>query len=235
MSHKEGYDPLNSRAEQVFQRLGIPYVTVFARDLRDYPAICEFLGEVLNEPERGRAMADYVRGALADAEKLVVLVPPEERPRVYYAVGPDGLTTANRNSYHTVLLKLAGNVNVHVNEQLPDNTGMYEKLSLEHVLNYNPDIIFVYDKVFYDSVYDNPNWQSIEAVKKHKVYYYPRGPFIWCDRPPSIMGAIGLKWTLSKLYPEHYDIDIVAEAREFYRRFLWAELSYTEMERLMNP
>lgn len=235
MGHKDDYDPVNSRAEQVFNRLGIPYVTVFAKDLRDYPAVCEFLGEVFNAPTRGRAMADYVRGALADAARLVAEVPPAKRPRVYYAVGLDGLTTANQNSYHAVLLKIAGNVNVHVNEQLPDNTGMYEKLSLEHVYSYDPDIVFVYDKLFYDQVYANPNWQRIKAVRDRKVYYYPRGPFIWCDRPPSIMGAIGLKWTLTKLYPEHYDIDIVAEAQKFYQDFLWADISYAEMEQIVNP
>jgi iron complex transport system substrate-binding protein len=98
---------------------------------------------------------------------------------------------------------------------------------------YNPDVIIAQEKVFYDKVFKDARWQRVKAVREGRVYLVPRQPFNWFDRPPSFMRFIGLKWLMSRLYPEQYRIDIVREARDFYRLFLGVEVSDAEMREII--
>lgn len=227
-------DPLASRAEETLAQIA-PCVYIYARDLRDYPAAYAFLGDILGLGERANQLTAYIENTLAEAETVVAKVKPEQRPKVYYAEQLDGLSTENAQSYHAALLKLAGDVNVHRKLSFKSSVLGYEKLSLEQVMAYNPDFILAYHKVFFGSVYNNPGWRQVKAVKNKNVLWIPRGPYNWFDRPPSFMGALGLKWLLANLYPQHYDIDLVTEAVEFYRLFLWSEVSETQMQKIIWP
>lgn len=228
-------DAAQDRTLNALNRTGIPYVFVVARDLTDYPAAYEFLGALLGEEERAKELAAYIRNALKDAAEVAAKVPPAQRPKVYYAELFDGLSTENADSFHTFLLKLAGDVNVHRENLSPVTTMGWEKVSMEQVLAYNPDFILAFEPVFYQNVYKNPAWRHIKAVQNKKVLWIPRGPFNWFDRPPSFMGALGLKWLLANFYPNEYPLDVVEEARSFYRLFLNYDLSYEEMYRLVYP
>lgn len=224
-----------ARVQSALERTGIPYVYVSVRDLEDYPAAYEFLGELLGQKERAAALADYIRNAIADVERVVAQVLPEKRPKVYYAEQFDGLSTENAQSFHTHLLKLTGDVNVHRESLSPVTTMGWEKISLEQVIAYNPDFILVFEPMFYQSVYKSPGWKHIKAVQNKNVLWIPRGPFNWFDRSPGFMGALGLKWLLANFYPEQYPLDVVAEAKDFYRLFLNYDLTYDEMQRLIYP
>jgi len=46
---------------------------------------------------------------------------------------------------------------------------------------------------------------------------------------------LGLKWLTNILYPREYKIDIIKEARDFYRLFLGVELSRDEMKKVIYP
>ena len=226
---------LEARVQSALERTGIPYVYVVARDLADYPAAYRFMGELLNQRERAEELAGYIEGALADAGRVVAQVPPEKRPKVYYAEQFDGLSTENAQSFHTHLLMLAGDVNVHRKSLSPVTTMGWEKISLEQVIAYNPDFILAFEPMFYQSVYNHPGWKNIKAVQNKNVLWIPRGPFNWFDRPPGFMGALGLKWLLANFYPAQYPLDVVAEAQGFYRLFLNYDLTYDEMQRLIYP
>jgi iron complex transport system substrate-binding protein len=130
------------------------------------------------------------------------------------------------------LLRLAGGINVH--KCVARNPYGLEKISLEQVLVYNPQVILAFDKGFYRKVFKDPLWRNIRAVQAGRVYLIPEEPINWFDRPPSFMRFIGLKWVLNRLYPNQYRIDIVKEAREFYRLFLGVEASEGEMKKLVG-
>lgn len=227
-------DPLAGRAEETLQQMA-PCVYVYARDLSDYPATYGFLGEILGLESRATALTAYIGDTLGRAAAVVNQVPPEQRPKVYYAEGLDGFSTEDAESYHTTLLKLAGDLNVHRKLVFkPDSLG-YERLSLEQLLKYDPDFILAADAAFYASVYENRLWQRLKAVQNQKVLWIPRGPYNWFDRPPGFMGALGLQWLLSNLYPVHYVIDIEAEAINFYELFLWIKPTPEQIRAIINP
>lgn len=225
-----------ARAEEILRKTGIPYVYITSRDLDDYPAAYEFLGALLGYEERAAVLAAYICEALSEAEAVVAKVPPALRPKVYYAEQLDGLSTENAESFHTSLLKMAGDVNVHRQKSgQPQDVLGYEKLTLEDLMAYNPDFILAYEPTFYAQIYKNQSWKHIKAVQNKNVLWIPRGPHNWFDRPPSYMRVLGLKWLLAHLYPEHYQIDIEAEAIAFYKLFLFWEATPVQMRTIINP
>lgn len=228
----------DSRSITAVEKLHVPYVFSYAKDLTEYPAAYEFLGDAMGVPERGKILADYIQNAMDEAAAVTAQVPPEKRPKVYYAGGVDGLTTVSQDCTHGAIFRLAGDVGVHktVNKNASiTGEGFHEKISFEQVMAYDPDVLVVMDPMFYDAVYKSVQWRQIKAVQNKRVLLAPRGPFNWVDRPPSFMGALGLKWFLAELYPEQYPIDIVAEAIEFYKLFLWSDVSEAEMRAKIYP
>ena len=110
-----------------------------------------------------------------------------------------------------------------------------QKISMEQVLVYDPQVIVSHEALFFDYVYTHPKWKSIRAVRNRRVYRIPRHPFNWFDRPPSFMRLMGIHWLMHQLYPDLYPIDLVAETRKFYRLFLQVELDETEAKILLQP
>ena len=113
----------------------------------------------------------------------------ENRVRVYYAEGTDGLSTERSQSFHAELIPLAGGINVHQGTAL-DHYGM-EKISMEQLLLYDPEVILIKEKSFFDHIFTDPRWQNLRAVKEHRVYLIPFEPFNWFDRPPSYHAGAG--------------------------------------------
>lgn len=223
---------LSSKVNEHLKVLKSPVIEMTVDTLPEYPEAFLRAGRILGREERARRLSDYCGKTLAEAAAIVDRLPREKKVSVYYAEGTDGLSTECNTSRHVELLRLAGGINVH--KCVARNPYGLEKISLEQVLVYNPQVILAFDKGFYRKVFKDPLWRNIRAVKTGRVYLIPEEPINWFDRPPSFMRFIGLKWVLNHLYPNQYRIDIVKEAREFYRLFLGVEISEGEMKALIG-
>ena len=223
---------INARFEQVFRQLKIPVVQVRIDSLRDYPAAFTFLGSLLQREKRAAKLRSYAEETLRSVDHSVVSIKPEQRPTVYYAEGQDGLATERDSSFHAELIGLAGGRNVHRGEAL-DHYGM-EKISMEQVMFYNPQIMLVQDDPFLGAVGRDPRWKSIKAVRDGRIYRIPRTPFNWFDRPPSFMRLLGLRWLTNRLHPDLYRFDAAAETRRFYRLFLGIDLSRKDLDEILH-
>ncbi|NVN92120.1 MAG: ABC transporter substrate-binding protein [Desulfuromonadales bacterium] len=224
--------PINPKMEENMKKLGIPYAYATAASLSDYPDVFLFLGRFLNREKRAKKLSDYSRRVLSSVDAAVKRVPEGKRPKVYYAEGVDGLQTECDDSIHVELLKRAGDTDVH-RCHTASHMGM-EKISLEQIMIDDPDVILVQEKLFFEKVFKDPAWQRIRAVRQGKVFLIPRTPFNWFDRPPSFMRILGLQWVTNLLYPKEYPLDVIREAREFYRLFLGVEVSEQDMHRIMG-
>ncbi len=212
--------------------LGAPGVYAMDETINDYVEIFRFLGKALAREERGNALADYTQKVFDEVNATVATIPEEARPTVYYAEGLDGLATECDDSIHVQLLRLAGDVDVH-RCHTSSHKG-FEKLSMETLLQYNPDVILVQEKQFYDRIYSMPTWKHIKAVQNKRVYFIPKAPFNWFDRPPSFMRILGLQWLMIRLYPEVYKKDLTATTKRFYELFLNVTLSDKQVAALLE-
>lgn len=214
---------VNRKMEADMANLGIPLVFMTINRIEDYGRGLKFLGKLLNREERAGKLADYGEKALREVAAVTKAVHPGKRISVYYAEGPDGLYTECDTSQHAELIPLVGARNVH---RCETKTGYgMERISLEQVILNNPDVIFIQEKDFYNRIRQDQRWHQIKAVRNSRVFIIPKAPYNWFDRPPSYMRYLGVKWVMTRLYPDLYQIDIIGEIKIFYRLFLGLDLT----------
>jgi iron complex transport system substrate-binding protein len=229
------YPPMISRSktEKEFQRIGIPVVFLRLDLLSDWPVAMRFTGKLLGLSAETEPKAQYIERALTRLSDLIGSVPEDQRPRVYYAEGTDGLATDCHHSLHAEAIELAGGYNVYRCE--PKNHKGLERISIEQVLAFDPDIIIVQDLTALESLRNDARWQAVRAVRANHIHTVPRWPHNWLDRPPSFMRALGAQWLANLFYPDRYPLDLKQEIRDFYRLFFDVALSDAEIDDLLNP
>jgi len=191
------------------------------------------LGDLLGQGERGEELAAWTEEQVETIRRRVAQIPPEQRPRVYYARGPAGLETALSGSINVEVLDLLDVTNV-AGEAL--GRGGLASVSMEQLLAWDPEVIVTVDPLFAERVHQDPRWQQVSAVREGRVYLAPRAPFPWIDFPPGPNRLIGLPWLASLLYPEIFPAGALEEkVRDFYRLFYHREPATQEVEALLQP
>ena len=205
------------KIEQTLEPLGMPVFYVSLETLSEYPTAFRLLGELLGRRERAAELSAYCQRTLDQAAALRAGLKEEEKVTVYYAEGAQGLNTECDTSIHAELISLCGGRNVHH----CSTTTVYgmEKVSLEQVIAYDPQVILAHDAKFLAMVGSDPRWKDVRAVRDGRIYRIPRVPFNWFDRPPSFMRFLGARWLMHRLYPQRHPVDLVRETREFFRLF----------------
>ena len=221
-----------AKLEAKMATIGLPVVFVDVRRIADYPAGIEFLGKLLGREAHAQRMSAYATRVLAEVGKVVAAIPADQRVQVYYAESADGLATESDGSFHTDAITLAGGDIVHHGD-LKTHQGM-EKVSLEQVLLYDPEVIISQEPDFVTNVYKDIRWKDVKAVVNHRIYTIPRSPFDWIDRPPSVMRIMGVQWLAHLFYPEHYPIDIRKEVKDFHKLFMGVELTDADVDQLLK-
>jgi iron complex transport system substrate-binding protein len=183
-------------------------------------------------PERAELLASTIETMLDDVAGRVAPLAPEERPRVYYARGPEGLDTALTGGSNAEALDF-----VRVENVAGAAIGRSGRatVSLEQVLAWDPEIIVTIDPIFYGDVFGDPRWAGISAVREKRVYLAPQFPFPWVDFPPSVNQVLGVRWLAGVLYPELFPGPLGPIARHFYSLFYHRDLTDEELARLLEP
>jgi len=225
-------DAANSKFVESMASMPFPLVAVRLGSILEYPEALRFVGDMTNRRERGETLGRHAQTVIDEAKAIVAKIPENNKVRVYYAEGTDGLSTERAASLHAELIPLAGGVNVHQGEEV-DHYGM-EKISMEQLLLYDPEVILVKEKTFFATVHADARWRNLKAVKTKRVYLIPYEPFNWFDRPPSFMRLLGIKWLLNLLHPDLYPVDMAAETRSFYRLFLGVDLNEAQVREVLN-
>lgn len=217
-----------SLADRVQEQTGIPYILVDGT-FANAPKSLRDIGELLGEKEQAEALANYTEAAMKRLDKVVADIPADQRPRVYYGRGPDGLETGLAGSINMEVLSAVGATNVAE----AAGKGGLANVSLEQILSWNPDVILTLSPKFQKAVLSDPSWAGIKAVKDARVFRAPALPFGWFDAPPGINRAIGVAWLTSALYPGKSDVDLKAETRSFYKLFYHIDLTDEQLEKLL--
>ena len=225
-------DATSNKFLESLEPLHFPLVSVHLNSINDYPEALRFLADAVNRKERGETLSKYATDTLTEAKAVNARIPEDKKITVYYAEGADGLSTEGADSLHAELIPLAGGVNVHKGEQF-DHYGM-EKISMEQLILYDPEVVLVKEKAFFDTVYNDPRWKNLRAVREKHVYLIPCVPFNWFDRPPSYMRLLGVKWLLNTLHPDLCKIDMVEETKAFYKLFLSVDLKDKDVLEVLN-
>ncbi|KAB8306541.1 ABC transporter substrate-binding protein [Rahnella sp. Lac-M11] len=174
----------------------------------------QLIGEVVNRQKQAQSLIDYTFAQRQLTSTRLKNVPADQRIRTYMA-NPD-LTTYGSGKYTGLMMSHAGALNVAA-----ATVKGYKQVSLEQVIAWNPQVIFVQDRYpeVVGQINHDPKWQSIDAVKNHRVYLMPEYAKAWGYPMPEAL-AIGELWMAKKLYPQKFaDIDMQKQADAYYQRF----------------
>jgi iron complex transport system substrate-binding protein len=201
-----------SLADRVQEQTNISYALLdgrFAGIANSYRS----LGQLIGRPADAEKLARYAEDTLKTITGRIEPIAMSERPKVYYARGPRGLSTG-----------LGGSINVETIELISRNvagetSGGLANVSIEQILVWNPDVIVTIDQEFAASVRSDPSWASVKGVRDNRVHLSPKMPFGWVDFPPSVNRLIGLWWLAKILYPERFPEDLRTLTRDFHSLF----------------
>lgn len=223
-------------AARMQARLHLPVVLV-DQDLHHYKQTFVFVGQLLGRPEQGQALANFVATHIDPIAVRAAAIPEAERVRVYYAEGPNGLSTNAAGSAHTQVLEFVGARNAAVVQNVPGEA--MNTVSIEQLYVWKPDLILVWtpnaDRLLtWHAIVDDPLWQRLDAVRQGRVLQIPWLPFSWFDRPPGSNRLLGVLWLAKTLYPAVYSYDLVALTQSYFKLFYHQEFSAADARRLLD-
>ncbi|NLL53434.1 MAG: ABC transporter substrate-binding protein [Peptococcaceae bacterium] len=222
-------------SEAIQMKTGIPVIMIDGSVQKTAEAY-RFLGSLIGESERAEELAAYCDQTLEDITTNLKSIGEEEKVRVYYAEGIEGLETEVSGTVSSEALDLAGAKNVAV----PVTSDVRRmQVSIEQILTWDPDLIIISTdgdstRSVYNKMKNDRTWANITAVKNNEVYEIPNYPYDWINRPPSVMRFIGIKWLSALLYPEIIQTDIRKDISEFYGLFFHYDISDQEIEEILT-
>ena len=171
------------------RRAGIPVVLLhddsYADIFRNLVAVGATTGH------RDAALALIAR-LHARTDALVHSVKPRKRkPSVFVVLGNGPVFTVGKGSYIENLIVMAGGRNAASDINAP-----YARYSAEALVARQPDLLVVDPDVRLNDVLDQPPWNALRAVKRHRVYTLPDAAIL--ERPGPRYND-GLAWLIATL------------------------------------
>lgn len=220
------------------EKLGsIPVVALSnTMNITNSPALIQFMGDLLGEQDQAKDLIGFYNRVVDMVTQKVASIPEDKRVKVYYCIDKDGLSTSGR--LYSDLIELCGGINVASSGNLSESglpAGSVPKVSVEQVLNWDPDVIFAEDQSFCSKVGTDPAWKDIKAVKNGRVYHVPKTGFSWFCCPPGINRIIGIPWAAKMMYPDLFkDMDLEGLIKEFHTLFYHKSLSDNQVMKILN-
>ena len=213
--------PLGDAVEQI----GIPVVYVDLETPEQYQRDLRLLGEVLNQPERGRELARYYQTRTDRIRRTVdaaIAAGTVDRPRTLFlyadlAGGEQVFNVPPVGWIQTTMVELAGGDPVWA-EANPG--GGWTSVGAEQVAAWDPEVVtlvaYRQDVVaIRDSLVANRLWSGLAAARAGEVHVFPVDYYSWDQ--PDVRWILGLTWLAKTLHPELFpETDVSDEMYEFF-------------------
>jgi iron complex transport system substrate-binding protein len=222
--------PTIALADRIQQKTGVPYI-LLDDSIQQMPEMLREVGPIVGAGDHGLAVASYAYHAIEALRGQLLISSATDRPLVYYGRGSDGLETGLPGSPAISDVDQAGVINVAAGL----GRGGLARVTRGQIFSWNPQIIVAQDRSFYNALLRDLQWRGLAAVRSKRVYLAPADPFGWIDDPPGVNRAIGLYWLSNLFYPDLYQQDLRANAREFYQLYYGVALSDRQLETLIRP
>lgn len=198
------------------EALDIPYVVIAFTDMAGQMAAARVIGEALGETEEAEAYVAYYQEAIDRVKRVVADIPEEEIPRVYHSVN-EAVRTDYPGSVPADWIAVTRAINVSLDAEL-EMKGDHAYTTLEQIYVWDPDVIIANEPGVDDYILTDEKWSGLRAVREGRVYQIPVGVTRW-GHPNSVETPLAILWLAELLYPDRFDIDIVAEMKHFYKMF----------------
>jgi iron complex transport system substrate-binding protein len=165
----------------------------------------EALAKILGKPERGVELNKEFRAHLAE---VAAKAPKDSHPRYAIMWGGEVPFAFHDENTSASILNAIGGQNIAGAMTPGGEFGV--DLSLETMLEKDPEVLFIYDYGPDRPHESNPIWQELTAVKNNRVYYVGDQ---WVETNGPIAREIVLREAAHYLYPDVFPkVDVKAEA-----------------------
>ena len=223
----EPKDSIAQDMDALTEQTGIPFVHISAY-LEHMDETYTMLGELLGLEEEAGVLAETCERIYSRAVEMMQGV---EKVNMLYATGENGLNVLANGGYHSGVIDMMAN-NVAVVENV-SSKGTGNEVDMEQILNWNPDVIVFSENSIYDTVGEDPVWQSVSAIANNRYYEVPFGPYNWIGQPPAVQCLLGMMWLGKLLYPEAATYDLYDEVAQYYQLFYHCDLTREQYDALM--
>lgn len=220
--------------EQMLENAGVRVVALKANSMQAMVDRVLATGQALGPDALQKAQA-YQRYFQHNVERVshgLAGLPEREKVKVYHAMR-NPLMTSGRPSLNQDWMDLAGAKNIAADWFRDKRNGSGE-VPLEKIVKADPEVIIAMNRRDAETIMHSPQWQSVSAVKHHRVYVNPQGMFWWCRETSE--EALQFVWLAKILYPGRFnDLDIRKETWTFYHDFFGVSLSETQINHILHP
>jgi iron complex transport system substrate-binding protein len=211
--------------EAISERTRIPAL-ILDGSLENVPGVYRRLGAALGVAERGerlareaeRIFAKY-RGALAD--------PPV---RVYLACSANGLTPCVEGHSSGEAAALLGAVNAGGTLDASPR----RQLTLAEIRERAPAVVIAANSAAAAALRASPEWQSLPAVRRGRIYAPPDVPFNWGPRPPSVNRLAGIVWLAYVARGRSFDAEFREDMRRLFAAFYHVTPTAAQIDALVR-
>ena len=239
----------NDQYAKAMTAAGIPVICSVGNNtsIESLKTLLNVYAQVLGTPEAIQKAQDYA--AYFDQKESYVTsitsnISDSQKPKVYVTSGIP-LRTRGGNSIMRDTVEKAGGI--YVAKDAPQGTNT---ISYEQLLQWNPDIIIIDHapdlpdpsssatsntsdaSAIYDQIMNDPQMQSINAVKNHQVYVSPTGAFFW---DAGQQGILQLEWMAQIFHPDQFkSLNMESEIKGFYSEFFDYNLTDDQAKMILD-
>ncbi len=188
---------------------GLKVIGIYPKSLSELYEVMRLHGRLFGKEQKVEVCFAEMKKVFDLVEEKVSTIPPANRKKVLWLLGKPTTVTCG-SGVTSDLLKMAGAVN-----PASGNPQSSADFSLEQIVSWNPDLIFIWGHAGYsaESILESSQWRYVKAVREGRVYKAP----CWSTWSPRIAPIV--LWIASKAYPELFrDVDVNKVCDDFYRK-----------------
>lgn len=197
--------------------------------------VWDLFGTSLGAVDKANEWMSYLKETILYIESRTSTLKDSDRPSVYYIRNKtDGLTAFAQDSYPLIAVKVAGGRLVTEAVEVPatGSTG-YATVTMEQVVAWNPQYIFMGWLDSKDCVMGNSQWATIDAVKNNRVFLSPTTMESGWAYTPEL--PLEMYFLAKTLHPELFgDLDLVSKVQDYYKRFWGRDISVVDANAMLN-
>lgn len=219
----------DTKAKELQAETKKPLLIVSKNTLENYSKSFRILGIVLGNSVEAGQLADYWDGILSSISAKTDPIAAEDRPNVYHCASGSIYATVGKDTIMASVVRLAGGNNL--GDEISDGTNSLNEsieVSMEQILNWNPDVVVANTSAQYDEIMGSPDWKAVNAVKNGKVYCQLKYGQI--DGLTSLPGLIWYHTILTDPDDQSAMDAYYKEAQRFFKLFFKYDISVDELK-----
>jgi len=188
---------------------GLKVIAVYPESIAELYEVMHLLGRLFEREDAMQTTIAEMETTFSLIRERIGKQPARDKRKMLFLGGQPNLVSCALG-INNDLLTMIGGIN-----PAGDIRERSTLLSLEQIVVWNPEIIFIWANAGYSAkdILENPQWRNIRAVREGRVYKTPN----WTSWSPRLtMLAL---WMAKQAYPEDFkDIELAAMADRLYRR-----------------